>query len=94
MGRKSSKKQQEHLLYKQLLIQDNTHTTLVEGDNVRIIQIIDNLLSNALKFTKEGTISLSVETNDMRQVIVSVMDSGQGIDSSILPKLFTKFAKV
>jgi signal transduction histidine kinase len=50
------------------------------------------LLSNAIKFTKEGIISLSVETNDKGQAVVSVKDSGQGIDPSILPKLFTKFA--
>jgi two-component system sensor histidine kinase VicK len=56
------------------------------------MQVIDNLLSNALKFTKEGTVSLLVESNDRRQAVVSVKDNGQGIDPSILPKLFTKFA--
>jgi signal transduction histidine kinase len=84
--------QQEQLLYKRLLIQDNTPTILIEADKVRMMQVIDNLLSNALKFTKEGTISLSVESNDRRQAVVSVKDNGQGIDPSILPKLFTKFA--
>ena len=59
---------------------------------IRLPQVIDNLLSNALKCTKEGTIPLSVEDNDGRQVIVSIKDSGQGIDPSILPKLFTRFA--
>ena len=75
-----------------LLIQYNTPIILIEADKVRITQVIDNLLSNALKFTKEGTISLSVESNDRRQAVVSVKDNGQGIDPSILPKLFTKFA--
>jgi two-component system sensor histidine kinase VicK len=84
--------QQEHLLSKQLLIQDNIPNILIEADKIRITQVIDNLLSNALKFTKEGTISLSVESNDGRQIIVSIKDSGQGIDPSILPKLFAKFA--
>ena len=83
---------QEQLLHKQLLIRDNTSTVLIEADKVRITQVIDNLVSNALKFTKEGTISLSVESNDKRQAVVSVKDSGQGIDPSMLPKLFTKFA--
>jgi len=84
--------QQEQLLHKRLLIQDNTPTILIEADKVRMMQVIDNLLSNALKFTKEGTISLSVESNDRRQAVVSVKDNGQGIDPSISPKLFTKFA--
>jgi signal transduction histidine kinase len=85
-------RQQEQLVHKQLLIPDNIQTILVEADKVRILQVIDNLLCNALKFTKEGTISLSVESNDRRQAVVSVKDNGQGIDHSILPKLFTKFA--
>jgi signal transduction histidine kinase len=82
---------QEQLLHKQLLIRDNTSIVLIEADKVRITQVIDNLVSNALKFTKEGTISLSVDCNDKRQAVVSIKDSGQGIDPSILPKLYTKF---
>ena len=91
-GEGRGRQQQEQLLHKQLLIPDNIQTILVEADKVRILQVIDNLLCNALKFTKQGTISLSVESNDRRQAVVSVKDNGQGIDLSILPKLFTKFA--
>jgi signal transduction histidine kinase len=81
---------QQEQLHKQLLIQDND-TILVEADKGRITQVIDNLLSNALKFTNEGTTSVSVESKD-RQAVVSIKDNGEGIDPSILPKLFTKFA--
>lgn len=45
--------QQEHLLSKQSLIQDNIPNILIEADKIRITQTIDNLLCNALKFTKE-----------------------------------------
>jgi signal transduction histidine kinase len=79
--------EQEH---KQLLIQDSD-TVLIEGDKDRITQVIDNLLSNALKFTNEGTISISIDINDT-EAVVNVRDNGQGIDPDILPKLFTKFA--
>ena len=72
---------------------------ILEADKGRISQVISNLLSNAIKFTTEGTILVSVEkdkssnnNNNNKEIIVSVMDSGQGIDSSILPRLFTKFA--
>jgi len=61
------------------------------ADEERIKQVISNLLDNAIKFT-EGAIFVTVETfpkND--QVLVNVKDTGQGIDSDILPKLFTKF---
>ena len=83
--------QQEHQqLRKQLLIQDSD-TIFVEADKGRIMQVIDNLLGNALKFTDDGTISISVESNE-KEAVVSIRDNGQGIDPDILPKLFTKFA--
>jgi signal transduction histidine kinase len=63
----------------------------VEGDRSRISQVVYNLLSNSLKFTKEGTISIMVEKKDS-QAIISIKDAGTGIDSEILPRLFSKFA--
>ena len=62
----------------------------VEADRGRLIQVISNLLDNAIKFTKEGTISIITEEKDT-QVIVSVKDTGTGIDPEILPRLFSKF---
>jgi signal transduction histidine kinase len=82
--------QEQQQLHNQSIVQD-IDTILVEADKVRILQVIDNLLSNALKFTSEGTISISVENND-KEAIVSIKDNGQGIDPEIMPKLFTKFA--
>jgi K+-sensing histidine kinase KdpD len=65
----------------------------VHADKIRLYQVIANLLSNALKFTKEGTISVSADVKDNNnELIVSVKDSGEGIHSDILPRLFTKFA--
>jgi two-component system, OmpR family, sensor histidine kinase VicK len=71
----------------------------VNADKNRIIQVISNLLDNAIKFTKAGTIlvELAIRKNekkiaDNNQVIVSIKDEGPGIDPSIMPKLFTKFA--
>jgi two-component system, OmpR family, sensor histidine kinase VicK len=69
---------------------------IIQADKGRIIQVISNLLSNALKFTKQGTISVSLqrekEEDDKDYIVISVKDTGQGIDLEILPKLFTKFA--
>jgi signal transduction histidine kinase len=65
---------------------------LIEADQERISEVISNLLSNAIKFTKEGEISVSIEKNkDENYVLVTVRDTGEGIDSEILPKLFSKF---
>ena len=82
--------QEQQQLHNQSIVQDSD-TILVEADKVRILQVIDNLLSNALKFTSEGTVSISVESND-KEAVVSIKDNGQGIDPEIMPKLFTKFA--
>src|SRR5438270_4952633 len=59
----------------------------------RVTQVIVNLLNNAIKFTKEGTITVSTEVKDSNNtVVVSIKDTGQGIDQEVLPQLFTKFA--
>jgi signal transduction histidine kinase len=70
---------------------------LLQGDKSRITVVISNLLSNALKFTAEGAITISVQAdkddkNEKNWVFVNVKDTGRGIDVSILPRLFTKFA--
>jgi two-component system sensor histidine kinase VicK len=65
----------------------------VEADRARMNQVIFNLISNAFKFTgeEEGIVSITAEKKD-NQILVSVKDSGSGIDSEILPILFSKFA--
>jgi signal transduction histidine kinase len=59
-----------------------------------LCQVISNLLNNAIKFTNEGSITILVERKkenmDNDEIVVSIKDTGTGIDSEILPKLFTK----
>ncbi len=64
---------------------------IIDADKDRILQVLSNLLSNALKFTKEGTIAITTDKR-YNEVIVKVRDSGSGIDSEIFPRLFEKFA--
>ena len=64
---------------------------MVRVDKSRLEQVLSNLLSNGIKFTKEGTISLNVEKKD-NQALVTVKDTGPGIDPEMLPRLFSKFA--
>jgi signal transduction histidine kinase len=75
---------------------DKDSSILVNVDMGRIAQIISNLISNALKFTEEGSITVAIDKkiskDNNNQVIVSVKDTGAGIDPEILPRLFTKFA--
>jgi signal transduction histidine kinase len=66
----------------------------IEADRIRLTQVIYNLLSNAIKFTKKGRIIITIEKkkDNKEEVVVSIKDTGIGIDSEILPKLFSKFA--
>jgi signal transduction histidine kinase len=71
--------------------------TLVEADRRRMTQVISNLLSNAIKFTKEGTITVTTkierkEEGYGEEVVIAIKDTGTGIDSEVIPRLFTKFA--
>ena len=63
----------------------------VFADKGRLYQVVSNLLSNAVKFSEKGSISVEVQKSTNR-VTVSVKDTGLGIDSEILPRLFSKFA--
>lgn len=69
----------------------------VNADKYKISQVVYNLLNNAIKFTKEGSITISIkrkggEGENKKAIVVSVKDTGEGIDSEMLPRLFTRFA--
>lgn len=62
------------------------------ADKEKIFQVFANLLNNALKFTNEGAINISVkEKEKSNEAIVTIKDSGPGIDPEIIPHLFSKF---
>jgi len=73
---------------------------LIEADRNRLYQVVSNLLNNAIKFTKEGTISVNVmmkkrrkeKENNHKEITISISDTGPGIDPEIFPRLFSKFA--
>ena len=75
---------------------NNYEIIIVEADRNRLIQVVSNLLNNVIKFTNEGSITIIIErkrdNNDNNEIVVSIKDTGTGIDQQILPKLFTKFA--
>ena len=78
--------------------QPSTEDLFVEGDKYRLVQVISNLLNNAISFTKgDGIIDVKtsekIEGDHNQQFVeVSVKDSGTGIATEMLPRLFSKNA--
>ncbi len=67
----------------------------ITADSVRLSQILMNLLSNALKFTNEGHVTLHVEAlPDRNEVLISVADTGEGIPADKIGQLFQRFQQV
>jgi len=68
------------------------------GDDVRIRQVLINVLNNAIKYTKEGSVTLSVQcanvTEEDARLVFSVTDTGMGIKKEDIPYLFTAFKRV
>jgi signal transduction histidine kinase len=63
------------------------------ADNDRIIQVFTNLIGNALKFTDEGYIEISVEEKE-DEIECSVADTGKGVPKEDIPKMFLKFQQI
>ena len=64
----------------------------VEGDRGRLSQVVSNLLSNAARYTEEGSITVSVEAATKDNLVrVRVADTGTGIDPLVAPRLFSRF---
>jgi signal transduction histidine kinase/DNA-binding response OmpR family regulator len=76
---------------------DETIPTKLFGDELRIKQILNNLLSNAFKYTEEGSVVLTVfweKRGDNAWIVFSVQDSGQGIKEKDIPKLFSEYRQL
>jgi two-component system sensor histidine kinase VicK len=75
---------------------------VIEADKVRLTQVISHILGNAIRFTNEGTITINIDrkaitsssnsSSHQKGVIISIKDTGTGIDSQIFSRLFSKFA--
>ena len=89
------------LIYPQL----SAEPLFVYADKNRIQQVLSNMLSNALKFTEDGVITINTEkfmdtvninsnenNKEKEFVSIKIKDTGKGIDPEVLPRLFEKFA--
>ncbi len=77
---------------------DNNLPRELFGDDVRLRQVLTNLLTNAIKYTEEGTVTLVIEgeiVNDFKVILhCEVRDTGIGIKEQDIPELFMAFRRV
>ncbi|MDR1579475.1 MAG: transporter substrate-binding domain-containing protein [Synergistaceae bacterium] len=76
------------------LLLDETIPNHLCGDEMRIKQVLNNLLSNAFKYTKEGRVALELEwerNNNDAWLIFTVSDTGQGIKKENIEKLYSEY---
>ncbi|HWP31151.1 MAG TPA: ATP-binding protein [Fimbriimonadales bacterium] len=66
---------------------------MVEGEAEQLVQVVSNLLSNAVRYTLEGSITVRVYPSD-NEVVLEVKDTGIGISSEHLPRIFERFYRV
>ena len=75
-----------------------TMPTMLYGDEIRIKQILNNILSNAIKYTKKGSVTLLIDGEqtgvDSFMLKMSVIDTGMGIRKDDMKNLFTSFKRV
>jgi signal transduction histidine kinase len=76
------------------LLFESTGQVLIEADKVRLTQVITNLIDNAFKFTEEGSIKITLEKKDEKTAVITIKDTGNGIDPHMLTNLFSKFTTI
>ena len=90
-------KLQEKPLEFEIRVNENLPSWLY-GDEVRIRQIINNFLSNAVKYTKQGKVTFCLDyeqkSDEQIRLVISVADTGIGIREEDLGKLFTSFTRI
>jgi len=72
---------------------DAPETIFVEGEAEQLVQVVSNLLSNAIRYTLEGGITVRVYSSNS-EAVLEVKDTGIGISSEHLPRIFERFYRV
>ncbi len=76
-----------------LSLDKNTETTIIISDEYIMSQIFQNLIDNAIKFTKEGNIEVSLYRNQENNLCVDVKDTGIGISKKYINEMFKPFSQ-
>ena len=87
-------KAQEKNIYLKIEYLEIEPTTVINTDTTKFKEVIVNLVGNAIKFTKDGGVTVKIETNENNKFLkISVIDTGSGITKEESKKLFQKFGR-
>lgn len=78
----------------ELRFDENSPQIVIDADKNRIVQVLSNFMTNALKFTAKGSITLSYTLEDENQVRFCVTDTGKGIPDEQKHEIFNRFVKL
>ncbi len=78
----------------QIIYEPSETNSLIKADPIRLNQVLSNFMANAIKFTTEGSITLSYSWVDDEYIKFSVTDTGIGIDEENKHKIFDRFVKL
>jgi signal transduction histidine kinase len=78
----------------QMVFFENTIKFLVRADRKRLVEVFDNLISNAIKFSEYGRQIVISTLKKGNKIVIGIKDEGQGLDKSDVQKLFVKFARL
>ena len=81
------------LAAKDISLQTAIEEAMIDGDGTRLRQVLDNLLSNALKFTPKGGVIDTRLRIDGPNAVLQIRDTGEGISSDFLPHIFKRHAQ-
>ncbi|MDI9110489.1 hybrid sensor histidine kinase/response regulator [Serratia marcescens] len=73
---------------------DNISDTYIKSDPSRVMQIIENIVTNAIKYTENGRVQINATIHDKSRLVITVKDTGQGIPKDKVDTIFYPFIRV
>ncbi len=77
----------------EFILSDTTIDSVIIADKYSVYQIFNQLADNAIKYTKEGKVEISLYVSNDGKIVVDITDTGIGIDEKFIPYLFTTFSQ-